>query len=177
MDPSQAAMVEYDLHTGITIFAGQATEIDQVLADLIEKIPARFALLTDVSGQVVSFRGERATIDLVALGSLAASDLAASQTIARITSEYEDYQLVLRQGQRNNTILSEVGQHLVLLAQAPSQVPLGWARMLVIEAARQLDDILKAPPKPADEPTSAPKLEQAGLSDLFGQAFDNLWSS
>src|SRR5512136_1800580 len=177
MDLSQATEAEYDLRTGITIFAAQAAEIDRVLDDLLQRVPARFVLLTDASGMVVSFCGERAKMDLVALGSLAASDLAASQTIARLTGEYEDYQLVLRQGQRNNTILSEVGRHLVLLVQAPSQVPLGWARMLVVEAARQLEVILTAPPKPADETTNAPQLEQTGLGDLFGQAFENLWAS
>ncbi|HTP11160.1 MAG TPA: hypothetical protein VMP08_23055 [Anaerolineae bacterium] len=176
MDFSQATEAEFDLPTGITIFPAQAAEIDHALDDLVQNIPARFALLTEVSGLVISFRGERAKLDLVALGSLAASDVAASQTIARLTGEYEDYQLVLRQGQRNNTILSEVGRHLVLLVQTPSYVPLGWARMLVLEAARQLEVILNAAPKPADEATSAPQLEQAGLNDLFGQAFDNLWS-
>src|SRR5512136_1005238 len=98
MDLSQVTEAEIDLPTGITIFAAQAAEIDRVLDDLIQRIPARFALLTEVSGLMVSFRGERAKLDLVALGSLAASDLAASQTIARLTGEYENYQLVLRQG-------------------------------------------------------------------------------
>jgi predicted regulator of Ras-like GTPase activity (Roadblock/LC7/MglB family) len=177
MDFSQATEAEIDLPTGITIFPAQAAEIDHVLDDLIQRIPARFVLLTEVSGLMVSFRGERAKLDLVALGSLAASDLAASQTIAQLTGEYENYQLVLRQGERNNTLLSEVGRHLVLLVQAPSQVPLGWARMIVIEAARQLEVILNTPQKPADEATSAPQLEQAGLNDLFGQAFENLWAS
>ncbi len=177
MDFSQATEAEIDLPNGITIFPAQAAEIDRVLEDLIKSIPARFALLTETSGLVVAFRGERANLNLVALGSLAASDVAASQTIAHLTGEYESSQLVLRQGQHNNTLLSEVGQHLVLLVQAPSQVPLGWARMLVIEVARQLEDILKAPQQPTEETTSAMQLEQAGLNDLFGQAFENLWSS
>ncbi len=176
MDFSQATEAEIDLPSGITIFPAQAAEIDHVLDDLIQRIPARFALLTETSGLVVSFRGERANLNLVALGSLAASDVAASQTIAHLTGEYESHQLVLRQGQHNNTLLSEVGQHLVLLVQAPSQVPLGWSRMLVLEAARRLVDILTAPLKPENETTSAPQLEQAGLNDLFGQAFDDLWS-
>ncbi len=177
MDLLHATEADYDIRTGITISAAQAAEIDRVLDDLIQRVPARFVLLTEASGLVVSFCGERGNMDLVALASLAASDLAASQTIARLTGEYEHCQLVLRQGQQNNTILSEVGRHLVLLVQTPRQVPLGWARMLVIEAARQLEAILKAPPEPADEATSAPQLEQGGLGDLFGQAFENLWSS
>ena len=177
MDLLQATKAEYGLPTGITIMAAQAAEIDRVLDDLIQRIPARFVLLADVSGLLVSFCGDRAQMDLVALGSLAASDLAASQTIARLTGEYENYQLVLRQGQRNNTILSEVGRHLVLLVQTPSQVPLGWARMLVVQAARQLEVILQASPKPTDETAGAPPLAQAGLGDLFGQAFEDLWSS
>jgi predicted regulator of Ras-like GTPase activity (Roadblock/LC7/MglB family) len=177
MDHSPESMLAYQLHNGLTIFPAQDQALDRVLIDLVQNIPAHFALLTDRSGQIVSFRGDRGRIDLVALGALVAGDLAASQAIAQITNEYSDYQMVLRQGQHNNAFLTEAGQHLILLAQVAAEVPLGWARVLVVEAARQLDIILSTPPELGEETTPKPELEQSDLTDLFSQALDSMWSN
>ncbi len=177
MDRSQESMLAYQLRNGMTIFPSQDKALDRALVDLVQEIPAHFALLTDSSGQVVSFRGDRGRMDLVALGSLVASDLAASQAIAQITNEYGDHQMVLRQGQHNNTFLMEAGRYLVLLVQVASDVPLGWARMLVVEAARHMASILSAPPEIDEDPVPTPELEQSDLTDLFSQALDSMWSN
>lgn len=166
----------YNLRSGLTIFPAQDAAFDRVLNDLVQKIPARFALLTETSGLLIGFRGERGQMDLVALGSLVASDLAASQAIAQITGDHEEYQLVLRQGQRHNTFIAGAGQHLVLFAQTPAEVPLGWSRMLVLEAARQLSIVLATPPAPDAQSLDMPELTESGLTDLFSQALDSMWS-
>lgn len=167
MDALHDSIGSYSLRSGIVIFPSQDQAFDRVLIDLIQKIPARFALLTDTSGQLISFHGERGKMDLVVLGSLVASDLAASQAIAQIASESGEYQLVLRQGQQHNTFLVGAGRHLVLFVQTPAEVPLGWSRMLVMEAARQLHLALTTPPA-LDEPPVTPEVEQ-GL-DRFVQS-------
>ncbi len=166
----------YSLRNGLTIFPAQDAAFECVLNDLIQKIPARFALLTDTSGLLISFRGERNKMDLVALGSLVASDLAASQAVAEITGERADYQLVLRQGQTHNLLLVGAGRQLVLLVQASTEVPVGWSRMLVLDAARQLQAILEMPPLPEEPLPDAPVLEQGDLTDLFSEALDGMWS-
>ena len=166
----------YSLRNGMTIFPAQDVAFECVLNDLVQKIPARFALLTDTSGLLISFRGERDKMDLVALGSLVASDLAASQAIADIAGEQADYQLVLRQGQSHNLLLVGAGRQLVLLVQAAAEVPVGWSRMLVLEAARQLQAILAMPPLPEEQLSDAPALEQGDLIDLFSEALDGMWS-
>ena len=64
--------------------------------------------------------------------------IAASREIARITQELEEHQIVLREGNSSYTMVTDAGPHLVLLAQVSSEVPMGWARMLVKEAALRL---------------------------------------
>ncbi len=166
-----------ELRNGVMIFPEQDVALEKILSKLVQETPAHFALLTDTSGLIVSFCGERGHMDLVALGSLIASDLAASHAIAHMTNEYGDYQLVLRQGQSNNTFLLEAGPHLVLLVQVSIEVPLGWARMLVREAARKLAEALNTVPEVrAEIPSLTSETEQGNLTDLFSEALDSMWA-
>jgi predicted regulator of Ras-like GTPase activity (Roadblock/LC7/MglB family) len=164
----------YNLRSGITLFPSHDKVIDLVLTDLVHAIPAHFVLLTDVTGQIISARGERDHANLVALASLAAGDLAASQEIARLTGEYQHYQMILREGQKTHTFILGAGSYLVLLVQVLSNVPLGWARMLIQEAARRLADIVVMTPEEIER--SDPALSQEDLPDLFGSALEDLWS-
>ncbi|MFN8453965.1 MAG: hypothetical protein U0401_04705 [Anaerolineae bacterium] len=164
----------YTLRSGLTIFPEHQKTIDQWLTQLVHQTPARFVMLTDVSGQLISARGDQGRTNLVALGSLIAGDLAASQEIARFLGEYQDYQLVLREGQTSHTLIIAAGLHLVLFAQIPSEVPLGWARMLIQEAARQLAELFEKIPQQM-EPTEPEPTFDENLPDLFKNALDELW--
>ncbi len=165
----------YELRSGITIFPSHDKAIDQVISTLSLKIPARFILLTTVTGQVITAAGDRGQVDLVALGSLIAGDLAASQEIARITGEYHDYQTILREGENTHAFISEVGQRLILFVQIPNDVPLGWARLLIQEAARKLEEVLNTQPEALESLDLGS--EQEKLPDLFSSALDELWSN
>ena len=83
--------------------------MDQILSVLMDEIPAQLAFLIDQSGAVVSSRGDISSNDLAVLGSLIAGDLSASQEIARLTGQYQKYQLIIREGDISNTVLSEAG--------------------------------------------------------------------
>jgi predicted regulator of Ras-like GTPase activity (Roadblock/LC7/MglB family) len=167
----------YNLRSGITIYPAQDKAIAEVLAELRQKLPAHFLLLTDVTGQVISARGDQNQIDLVVLGSLVAGDLAASQEIARLTGEYQDYQMVLREGQKTHTFIIEAGHHLALLVQVSNEVPLGWARMLIQKVARHLADIIALPPEEEVTDQAPPDLgvDQEDLPDLFDEALAEMW--
>ncbi len=161
------------LRSGLTITPNQYAAMDRILAELVRGLPARFALLTDVTGQVVAAVGDQSNINLVGLASLVAGDLAASQEIARLTGEYQDYQLVLREGPTVHSFILDAGQHLALFAQVSNEVPLGWARMVARKSAQQLARVSLA---------DAPKvkavdlaIEEDELADLLGDALDDIW--
>ncbi len=166
----------YDLHylrSGLTITPTQYAAMEQSLAELVHGIPARFALLTDVTGQVVAAVGDQSNINLVGLASLVAGDLAASQEIARLTGEYQDYQLVLREGPTVHSFILDAGQHLALFVQVSNETPLGWARMFVRKSAQQLAGIsLEESP---DVKAVDLAIEGDDLSDLLGDALDDIW--
>jgi hypothetical protein len=54
------------INSGLSIIPSQEEMIEEVLSRQFEKSQARLILLIDTSGQVVSFHGERGSIDLIA---------------------------------------------------------------------------------------------------------------
>ncbi len=167
----------YQLRSGVAITSKQDKEFHRLLSELLPKIPARFILLVDVAGQVVLAKGDHDQVNLVMLGSLVAGDLAASQEIARLTGEYQDYQIILREGQHSHTFISEAGNYLVLLVQVNNDVPLGWARMLIQHTVQQLAEVM-ATAEPVTEGTFKLELDEdddGDLSDLFSDALDDMW--
>jgi len=162
-----------DLPSGITLYPSHDKAIDRVLNDLMQKSPAQFILLAEASGQILSALGERTTADLVALSSLVAGDLAASQEIARLTDQYQNYQLILREGPQTNTFITEAGQHLVLFVRVSKEVPLGWARLLIHEASRQLADIVTTLPEEVEKLDLG--LSEEKLSSLVDGGLDSIW--
>ncbi len=167
--------LRYNLRSGLTIFPAQQENIEQALTEAARKLPAHLLMLVDVTGQLISAKGEQSQINLVALGSLVAGDLAASQEIARLTGQYQDYQMVLREGQQTHTFILEAGHHLALLVQVSNDVPLGWARVLIQKVAHQLADIIANPPLEDEEQQFDLNLDQADLPDLFSNALDEMW--
>lgn len=184
MIKQQSKRDAYQLRSGIQIYPAQEEAINEQMAELLEKIPARFLLLTDVAGQVVCSKGEHAQVNLVALSSLVAGDLAASQEIARLTGEYQDYQIILREGQTSHIFICEAGPYLALLAQVTNDAPLGWARMMIQQGVQKLAAEMEKEPQEEFDLGAELTLDmdddmdanEDALSDLFGQALDELWT-
>jgi predicted regulator of Ras-like GTPase activity (Roadblock/LC7/MglB family) len=165
------------LRSGIAITAQQNQTLSDLLTALWQKTPAKLTLLVDTAGQMLDVKGEHETIDLVMLSSLIAGDLAASQEISRLVGEYEDYQIVLREGCQSHLLICEAGTHLALLVQIDQTVPLGWARMMVLATAKQMATCIETAvtvntPMLLDEEEN---ITADDLSDLFGDALDDLW--
>ncbi len=162
------------LRIGITIYAAQKRAIKQALCDLEERCPTDLILLADVSGLLVSIKGIRGESDPTALASLVAGDLAASQEIARMTDQYQSCQLILREGQTTNSFIAEVGPYLVLFVQVSAEVPLGWARMLILEASAKIVEIVSVRSKLVQKPEY--RLGDVKIVDVVDETFDDLWA-
>jgi predicted regulator of Ras-like GTPase activity (Roadblock/LC7/MglB family) len=161
------------MRNGYTIYPAQEEAIEKLLAEFMQQCPARFALLTDTSGLIISFHGERGAADLVSLGSLVAGDLAASQEIARLIGQYQNYQMILREGTKTNTFIVEAGRYLVLFIQVGIEVPLGWARLLIRATGHQCAAIIATPPDEIENLDLG--LDKDKLSDIVGEALDSMW--
>ena len=161
------------LRSGLSLHPSHMRALDIELTYLREIIPARFILLVDKSGQFVTATGQHDGMDLTSLGSLIAGDLAASGEIARLTGEYQDFQLIMREGERTHIALSEAGHNLVFVVQFSKDVPLGWARRLIQKSAVEIGAIAA---RSSEEGENLEKpFPTEGLSNLFSDALDDLW--
>ena len=149
----------------------QQSAVEKVALHLKKQTPARFILVADRNGHIVVFSGEGMGQETMAeLAALLAGDLAASQEIARLTGSSQNQQLILREGESVNTFLCEAGADLVLFMQAAAEVPLGWARLLALEACEKLASL--------DLGETDPMVD-AGLASLdhnLDEAIDGLWN-
>jgi hypothetical protein len=100
--------------------------------------------------------------------------MAASQEIARMTGQYQSCQMVLREGPKVNTFISEAGPYLLLLTQVSSEVPLGWARLLIREAGQQVAKIVSTPPEIVPD-LKLGGLGEGNLSTSIDDALDSMW--
>lgn len=162
------------VRVGLTIYPSQDKAIDQILSELFERLPAQFILLADTSGQLVSMQGERGNHDLVALSALIAGDMAASQEISRLTGQYQNSQLVMREGQKHCSFIGEAGRYLLIFAQVSTDVPLGWARLLIREAGQKIDEIMATDPERLEEMELSFNDEQ--LNESVDSALDSLFT-
>lgn len=167
---------QYDHHLsgGTTIYPEHMRLIKCVLSDLALNVPVLLTLLTDTAGQNIACDGEIGETNLVTLGALIASDLAASQEIARVTGDYRNHHMILHEGKTSHTFISGAGPHLVLFVQVPSNIPLGLSRKYIREAVRKVEEIIGA--SRAKREGMKIGFDSNGLKDTVDHAIEDLWS-
>jgi predicted regulator of Ras-like GTPase activity (Roadblock/LC7/MglB family) len=148
-----------DFPVDVILYPDHDKAIRKVLEELAKKCPTQFVLLAGVSGQPIAYEGEKGETN---------------QEMARLTDQYQSYQMILREGRQSTIFLSEAGPFMILFVRVDHEVPLGWARMLILETCRQLADIASARP---DELSGLDLgLREERLSSLIGDRLDSIWS-
>ena len=153
------------LRNGTQVYPEQMIEFEKIIQILIDRIPGQLIILLDRNGQVVTRAGECDPFRLIAFGSLISADLAASQAIAEYSDEYQDTQTILREGKQFDSLISEAGDHLILFVQFSTQISLGWARLLVKKASKEIGEIFSK-----SHPASSPGLPK---DDKFVSSIDD----
>jgi hypothetical protein len=161
-----------NFRTGLILTSQQIQKMQQELDYLLERIPAKLAILVDISGQLVTLSGEMIQYDFAALGSLIAGELAASQETARILGDAQDFRLILREGDRTNLVIAQSGQFLTFMVLYTKEVPIGWARKLIQQTATKLLEISLLEPS-RDDKTINNEIPN-NFPDLFNDALDDL---
>ncbi len=165
--------IPMEMPSGLSLSPSQDQAINRILSDLLDKCPAQFILLAELSGQLISFHGEKGKTDLDALGALIAGDLAASQEIAHLTDQYQHAQLILREGPETTSFISEVGHQMVLYVRINKDVPIGWARLVIREVSRTLAEVMSMPPEEVEKLDL--DLSEEKLSALIDGNLDSIW--
>jgi predicted regulator of Ras-like GTPase activity (Roadblock/LC7/MglB family) len=161
------------LRSGFSLSVTQVSSIQHCVDDLLDTIPCRFILVVDSSGQLIASAGDRGLVDMSILGSLIAADLAASEEIARLSGDIQDYQMILREGEKSNLVISQAGKQVAILVSYAKSVPIGWARKIIQSASKNISGMVVSQeviPATDGQPVTS------DLPDLFSDALDEIWN-
>jgi len=153
----------------IILSGKQYDGITKVLSELANKTKASAILFADMSGQLISQRGNTDNMNTTVLSALAASDFAATSEMAKLVGEEAKFKLLFHEGEKRNVYLSNVGDNFFLVVVFDVSVTLGLIRIYTKKAIEDLVTIL--------EEESEEGMEDSGIdsdfSTLLGDALDD----
>ena len=122
--------------------AGEFRKIQQILASLAEKTKVEAVFLINRNGQEITRHGNSDSIDVLALSSLAASNLAATFGLASVIGEAEFERIYLR-GRRLSVLVCPAGEYALLLFILKVENEKALNIRSLRQAALVLQDVLK----------------------------------
>lgn len=117
--------------------------ITKTLSELAVKTKASAILFADMSGQLISQRGNTEDMNTTVLSALAASDFAATAEMAKLVGEDAKFKLLFHEGEKRNVYLSNVGENFFLVVVFDVSVTLGLIRIYTKKAIQGLNQILE----------------------------------
>ena len=148
--------------------------IREVITRLRGECNAKVVFLVDKNGQQIAANGELEAIDTTALASLAAGNVAATDSLARLIGEKE-FSILFHEGERDNLHISVVGGKVILVVIFDERSSLGLVRLRVKKGSAELGAILEVMLKKS----AAPKKAAAGgspFSEITDEDIDKLFS-
>lgn len=162
------------LRNRLSVSPAQQDAIQNMVKQLKKQVPAALVLVADRNGQIIFMSGDLAKSTVAELAALLAADLAASEEIARLTDTFQENHLVLREGEKQHTFISEAGPDLALFVQTANDVPLGWSRMLIQEASGKFAELVAD--QSGKEVTEGFSFNVDEFNSTVDGAIDDLWS-
>ncbi len=148
----------------------QYDAITKVLSELATKTKASAILFADMSGQLISQRGNTDDMNTTVLSALAASDFAATSEMAKLVGEEAKFKLLFHEGEKRNVYLSNVGDNFFLVVVFDVSVTLGLIRIYTKKA---IEDLLAALKESEEQKTDQDKMIDSDFSSLLGDALDD----
>jgi len=148
----------------------QYDSITKILTELATKTKASAILFADMSGQLISQRGNTENMNTTVLSALAASDFAATSEMAKLVGEEAKFKLLFHEGEKRNVYLSNVGDNFFLVVVFDVSVTLGLIRIYTKKAIEDLGGILE---DDSDSGEGEDKIIDSDFSSLLGDALDD----
>ncbi len=152
----------------LILTAQQFDEITKVLSELAAKTKASTILLADISGQLITQRGNTEDINTAILSALAASDFAATSEMAKLVGEDAKFKLLFHEGEKRNVYLSNIGDNFFLVVVFDVSVTLGLVRIYTKKAIQSLLKIFEE----SEEGDDASKIIDNDFSSMLGDMLD-----
>ncbi len=162
--------------SNIVLHEAENSRLRAILVRTQRDLRADMVLLIDRGGHQIAWEGPAHDIDLTALSSLAAANIAATDGLAQVVGE-ADFSIIYHQGKNRNIHISDVARRFSLVLVFDDAVSLGMVRWKVKRATAALDDLFRALSRrheanPGSSPTSTgpapPQFTDEEIDNLFG---------
>ena len=129
------------IETTIIIHEQQFQRIKSVLARLCVECAARVVFLVDRDGQPIAFHGDIGDMDTTSFSSLAAGNVAATTSMAKLIGE-DVFPAVVHEGERESIFISVIGRSLLVVV-FDERSTLGLVKLRTKKASHEIAAILE----------------------------------
>jgi predicted regulator of Ras-like GTPase activity (Roadblock/LC7/MglB family) len=151
----------------------------RAIRDLIQKLRqeanARVICLVDRNGQQIACVGDSDALDMVALASLAAGNVAATDSLARLIGE-KDFSTLYHEGEKDNLHLSMIGGRVILVVIFDVRSSLGLVRLRVKKYASELAAALEKMQQKTVKAKSG-KASSSPFTEITDEDIDSLFGN
>ena len=148
----------------------QFQRLKNVIARLCVECAARAVFLVDRDGQPIAFHGEIGDMDTTSFGSLAAGNVAATSSMAKMIGE-DVFPAVVHEGERESIYISVIGRSLLVLV-FDERSTLGLVKIRTKRASYEVAGILE---EVAAESANYKMNNDSFLSDISDDDIDSLF--
>ena len=118
----------------------QFYRLKNVLARLCVECAARVVFLVDRDGQTITFHGEIGDMDTTSFASLAAGNVAATTSMAKLIGE-DTFPAVVHEGERESIFISVIGRSLLVVV-FDERSTLGLVKLRTKRASHEVAAVL-----------------------------------
>ncbi len=149
----------------------QFHKIKNILARLCVECAARVVFLVDRDGQPIAFHGDIGDMDTTSFSSLAAGNVAATSSMAKLIGE-DVFPSVVHEGERESIFISVIGRSLLVVV-FDERSTLGLVKLRTKRASHEVANLLDEMAKTSANPT----FEQSQFfAEITDDDIDSLFS-
>ncbi|MEZ5306324.1 MAG: roadblock/LC7 domain-containing protein [Pyrinomonadaceae bacterium] len=157
--------------TPVIIKEHQFQKIKNVLARLCAEAAARCVFLVDRDGQPIAFHGDIGNMDTTSFSSLAAGNVAATSSMAKLIGE-DQFPSVVHEGERESIFISVIGRSLLVVV-FDERSTLGLVKLRTKKATYTVAAILEEIARDSanaslDESSFFAEITDEDIDSLFG---------
>jgi len=158
------------------MYEEQLTEINGLLSRLRGEANARAAFLIDRNGQQIASNGEELDeVDLTALASLTAGNVASTDAIAKLIGEKE-FSALVHEGDKDNLHISLVNDQIIMVILFDERSSLGLVRLRVRQTSTALVEVFEALGKRHAQEAQAGAMGGSPFAEITDEDIDSLFS-
>ena len=150
------------------------------IRDLIQRLRseanARVVCLVDRNGQQIATVGEAENLDITALASLAAGNVAATDSLARLIGE-SDFSALYHEGEKDNLHLTVVGGKAILVVIFDVRSSLGLVRLRVKKYSAELAAALEQMRQRSTKTRSGKMGATSPFAEITDEDIDSLFGN